>query len=68
MQALADLLRETHRGYFVPPRPDKNVVEGQRLAAGFVELRRLGLERYLQQLAAHPALASSKVPAYFLTA
>ena len=45
----------------MPPRPDKNLVEGQRAAKGFVELRRISLERYLQQLAAHPALASSKV-------
>ena len=45
----------------MPPRPDKNVVEGQRSAASFVEVRRAGLERYLQQLAAHPALAASKV-------
>lgn len=29
-QALADLLKLTHRGYFIPPRPEKNPVEGQR--------------------------------------
>ena len=29
-QALADLLKATHRGYFIPPRPEKNPVEGQR--------------------------------------
>ena len=29
MQALADLLSTTHRGYFVFPRPDKNSLEGQ---------------------------------------
>ena len=29
-QALADLLKLTHRGCFIPPRPEKNPVEGQR--------------------------------------
>ncbi|GFH13319.1 PX domain-containing protein, partial [Haematococcus lacustris] len=45
--ALADLLKVRFRGLFLPPRPDKNVVEGQRMANGFVEERRAALERYL---------------------
>lgn len=59
--ALANLLGATHRGYFIPPRPDKNPVEGQRASVEFVETRRLLLERYLQLLAEHPVLARSQV-------
>ena len=61
MQALAELLKVTHRGYFIPPRPEKNPVEGQRASDEFVELRRSGLEKYLVQLALHPAIAQSDV-------
>ena len=60
-QALADLLKATHRGYFIPPRPEKNTVEGQRASTDFLELRRVALERYLQQLATHPVLSASQV-------
>ena len=60
-QALADLLRATHRGYFVPPRPEKNPVEGQRAAPNFIEQRRTDMERFLQQLASHPAVGLSRV-------
>ncbi len=60
-QALADLLKVTHRGYFIPPRPEKNPVEGQRAQQDFVEQRRAALQHYLEQLAAHPALSRSEV-------
>ena len=36
LQALGDLLKTTHRGYFIPPRPEKNPVEGQRASTDFV--------------------------------
>ena len=61
MQALAELLKVTHRGYFIPPRPEKNPVEGQRATDDFVELRRHALEKYLIQLALHPAIVQSDV-------
>lgn len=61
MQALAELLKVMHRGYFIPPRPEKNPVEGQRATDDFVELRRHALEKYLIQLALHPAIAQSDV-------
>ena len=61
MQALAELLKVTHRGYFIPPRPEKNPVEGQRASNDFVELRRHALEKYLIQLASHPAIIQSDV-------
>lgn len=50
-------LAETHRGYFVPSRPDKSVVENQLMAGrDFMEMRRLDLEKYLQRLAKHPVV------------
>ena len=64
MQALGDLLKVTHRGYFIPPRPEKNPMEGQRATDDFVELRRSALERYINQLALHPAIAQSDVSTY----
>ncbi|EIE22906.1 hypothetical protein COCSUDRAFT_66447 [Coccomyxa subellipsoidea C-169] len=64
--ALADLLKVTHRGYFIPPRPEKNPVEGQRAQQDFVEQRRAALQHYLEQLAAHPALSRSEELKAFL--
>lgn len=55
------LLQAQFRGYFVPPRPEKNAVEGQRMSDAFVEERRAGLQKYLQRLAAHPAIGCSEV-------
>lgn len=66
--ALAELLKVTHRGYFIPPRPEKNPVEGQRASDDFVELRRNALEKYLVQLAMHPAIAQSDELHVFLEA
>ena len=62
MQALSTLLKQTFRGYFIPPRPEKKgPVEGQIGSAEFVEQRRVALERWLQQLAAHPIIGASDV-------
>jgi hypothetical protein len=55
------LLQAKFRGYFVPPRPEKNAVEGQRMSDGFVEERRASLQKYLQKLAAHPVIGPSEV-------
>ncbi|KAL3145148.1 hypothetical protein ABBQ38_001750 [Trebouxia sp. C0009 RCD-2024] len=66
--ALAELLKVMHRGYFIPPRPEKNPVEGQRATDDFVELRRHALEKYLIQLALHPAIAQSDELLVFLEA
>ncbi|CAL5229150.1 g12424 [Coccomyxa viridis] len=65
--ALGDLLKTTHRGYFIPPRPEKNPVEGQRASADFVEGRRSALQHYLEQLAAHPVISQSEELKAFLT-
>jgi len=64
LQALADLLEETHRGYFIFPRPDKGALEGAaagRSEVEFVEARRAELERYLRRLSRHPVLGNSEV-------
>ena len=64
---MADLLKISHRGFFIPPRPDKNPVEGQRASEEFVDLRKAALERYLLSLAAHPAIVQSDVRAFIQT-
>lgn len=46
---------------FLPARPDKNIIEARRMTGTFIEERRIGLERYLNRLAAHPAAARSEV-------
>lgn len=57
---LADRLSESYRGFFIPPRPDKNVVESQVMQKQeFVEQRRVALEKYLRRLAAHPVIRKS---------
>lgn len=64
--ALAELLKAKFRGYFVPPRPEKNAVEGQRMSDAFVEERRASLQKYLQKLAAHPVIGPSEELKAFL--
>ncbi|XP_038693636.1 sorting nexin 2B-like isoform X3 [Tripterygium wilfordii] len=54
---ISDRLAEAYRGFFIPPRPDKNVVESQVMQKQeFVEQRRVALEKYLRRLAAHPVI------------
>eukprot|EP00268_Persea_americana_P051534 TRINITY_DN5701_c1_g1_i4.p1 TRINITY_DN5701_c1_g1~~TRINITY_DN5701_c1_g1_i4.p1 ORF type:complete len:584 (+),score=121.85 TRINITY_DN5701_c1_g1_i4:277-2028(+) len=64
---LADRLAEAYRGFFIPPRPDKNVVESQVMQKQeFVEQRRVALEKYLCRLAAHPVIRKSDELKVFL--
>ncbi|KAK7385584.1 hypothetical protein VNO78_31310 [Psophocarpus tetragonolobus] len=57
---LSDRLAEAYRGFFIPPRPDKSVVESQVMQKQeFVEQRRVALEKYLRRLAAHPVIRKS---------
>ncbi|XP_072959449.1 sorting nexin 2B-like [Typha angustifolia] len=66
---LADRLAESFRGFFIPPRPDKSVVESQVMQRNeFVEQRRTALERYLWRLAAHPVIGKSDELRVFLQA
>lgn len=64
---LADRLAEAYRGFFIPPRPDKSVVESQVMQLqDFVEQRRVALEKYLRWLAAHPVIGRSDELKVFL--
>ncbi|CAM8972856.1 unnamed protein product [Rhodiola kirilowii] len=66
---LADRLAESYRGYFIPLRPDKNVMESQVMQKqDFVEQRRVALEKYLRKLAEHPAIRKSDELKIFLQA
>lgn len=69
--ALADLLVETQRGYFIFPRPDKGALDGAASGKSefeFVESRKIELERYLCRLAEHPVLGKCNELRVFLTA
>lgn len=63
---LDQLLKARFRGYFIPPRPEKNAVEGQRMKDDFIEERRAALEKYLNRLAAHPNIGPSEELRVFL--
>ncbi|XP_071721869.1 sorting nexin 2B-like [Rutidosis leptorrhynchoides] len=64
---LSDRLAEAYRGFFIPPRPDKSVVESQVMQKQeFVEQRRNALEKYLQRLSEHPVIKLSDELRVFL--
>ena len=64
---LADRLAESYRGYFIPARPDKGVVEGHLMQKeDFIEQRRAALEKYLYRLANHPVIRFSDELRLFL--
>lgn len=66
---LSDRLSEAYRGFFIPPRPDKSVVESQVMhKQEFVEQRRSALEKYLRRLADHPVIRQSDELRVFLKA
>lgn len=65
--ALSDRLAESYRGFFIPLRPDKSVVESQVMQKNeFLEQRRVALEKYLRRLAVHPVLRDSEELRAFL--
>lgn len=69
MVTLSDRLSESFRGFLIPIRPDKSVVEGQVMQQQeFVEQRRAALEKYLRKLAKHPAIRRSEELRLFLEA
>lgn len=64
---LADRLAESYRGFLIPTRPDKSVVESQVMQKQeFVEQRRVALEKYLRLLAVHPVIGKSEELRVFL--
>ncbi|XP_075515517.1 sorting nexin 2B-like [Primulina tabacum] len=65
---LSDRLSEVYRGLFIPPRPDKSVVESQVMQKHeFVAQRRVELEKYLKRLARHPVIRKCDELRVFLT-
>ncbi|CAD7696131.1 unnamed protein product, partial [Ostreobium quekettii] len=65
----ANLLRVNFRGYFIPQRPHRNIVQGKiRMSPSFIEERRANLEKYLKQLAQHPTISRSEELRTFLEA
>lgn len=64
---LSDRLTESYRGFFIPPRPDKSVVESQVMQKHeFIEQRRILLEKYLHRLGNHPVIRQSDELRVFL--
>lgn len=63
---LADRLADSHRGYFVPPRPDKTLTSSSD--EDFITRRMRQLDAYLRRLSTHPVLRHSKELRVFLTA
>ncbi|CAI9091791.1 OLC1v1026906C3 [Oldenlandia corymbosa var. corymbosa] len=64
---LSDRLSESYRGYLIPIRPDKSVVESQVMQQQeFLEQRRAALEKYLRKLAKHPVIRRSEELRLFL--
>ncbi|GFY83470.1 sorting nexin 2A [Actinidia rufa] len=67
--SLSDRLSESYRGFFVPLRPDKSVVESQMMQKQeFVEQRMAAVEKYLRRLADHPVIRRSEELKVFLEA
>lgn len=50
-------LLDHHKGYMIPPLPEKQIIN--RFNAEFVEFRRRELERFLFRLVSHPVLIKS---------
>ena len=64
---LGDRLAEAYRGYFIPSRPEKSIVESQVMQKqDFIEQRRVALEKYLRRLANHPVIRRSDELRLFL--
>ncbi|KAL6005325.1 Sorting nexin-1 [Asimina triloba] len=56
---LRDRLSEKYKGIFIPPLPEKSAVEKFRFSAEFIEMRRQGLDIFVNRIASHPALQQS---------
>ncbi|GMH35563.1 hypothetical protein BSKO_03431 [Bryopsis sp. KO-2023] len=60
------LLRSNHPGYFCPPLPNKDFLGAKRAKEDFVRVRQLDLQKFLRQIAQHPALMESRELKLFL--
>jgi len=65
---LHERLAERNKGIFIPPLPEKNAVEKFRFSAEFIELRRRGLDVFINRIASHPQLQHSEDLKHFLQA
>ncbi|KAL2569356.1 hypothetical protein AAZV13_18G124200 [Glycine max] len=67
--ALSKQLAEAYRGFFIPERLDKSMMESQVMQKQeFVGQRRVALEKYLRKLAAHSVIGRSEELRLFLEA
>ncbi|KAF3332042.1 sorting nexin 1 isoform X1 [Carex littledalei] len=57
---LHDKLAEKYKGIFIPPLPEKSAVEKFRFSAEFIEMRRQGLDVFINRIASHPVLRKSE--------
>ncbi|KAF4402884.1 hypothetical protein G4B88_010336 [Cannabis sativa] len=65
---LRDRLFEKYKGVFIPPLPEKSAVEKFRFSAEFIELRRQGLDIFINRIASHNELQQSDDLRTFLQA
>ncbi|CAM8952547.1 unnamed protein product [Rhodiola kirilowii] len=65
---LRDRLFEKYKGIFIPPLPEKSAVEKFRFTAEFIEMRRQGLDLFVNRVAAHHELQQSEDLKIFLQA
>ncbi|XP_057843444.2 sorting nexin 1 isoform X1 [Cryptomeria japonica] len=63
---LHERLAEKNKGIFIPPLPEKSAVEKFRFSAEFIELRRRGLDVFLNRIASHPQLRQNEDLKFFL--
>ncbi|KAL9227698.1 hypothetical protein vseg_003354 [Gypsophila vaccaria] len=65
---LRDRLFERYKGIFIPPLPEKSAVEKFRFSADFIEMRRQGLDTFVNRIASHHDLRQSDDLRLFLEA
>ncbi|MBA0684332.1 hypothetical protein Goari_025924, partial [Gossypium aridum] len=65
---LRDRLFEKYKGIFIPPLPEKSAVEKFRFSAEFIEMRRQGLDIFVNRIASHNLLQQSEDLRTFLQA
>ncbi|XP_019745613.1 sorting nexin-7-like [Hippocampus comes] len=67
---LRSRLEESHPSLIVPPLPEKFVMKGmvERFTDDFIDTRKKALHRFLNKIAEHPTLSSSRHFRLFLTA
>lgn len=59
-------LQDTNRGIIVPPLPEKSAVQKFQMTADFIEQRRRALQVFINRVACHPSLKSSRDLQLFL--